>query len=251
MKTLLIVGIGLLLALKPAVGADPGYATITDREMASPSLRPIKDVPGLPRVLIIGDSVSIGYTLPTRDNLKGKANVHRPHTNCGSTAEGEKSLEAWLEDGHWDVIHFNWGLHDLKYLKPDAKAQNVPPDQYEKNLRDLVAKLKKTGATLIFATTTPIPTHTDGEFRRVQADVPIYNDIARKIMEENGVTIDDLYSVALPKQAQIQLPNNVHFSRAGYDVLAASATESIEKALASRKTVSASTTATTAKPKTE
>jgi lysophospholipase L1-like esterase len=236
MKTLIIVGIGLLLAVGPAVGADPGYGTITDREMESPSLRPITDVPGLPRVLIIGDSVSIGYTLPTRDNLKGKANVHRPHTNCGSTAEGEKSLEAWLEDGHWDVIHFNWGLHDLKYLKADAKTQNVPPDQYERNLTDLVAKLKKTGATLIFATTTPIPVHQNGQFPRTQSDVPKYNDIARKIMEDNGVAIDDLYNAVLPKQAQLQLPENVHFSRAGYDVLATSVTQSIEKALDSRKT---------------
>ncbi|HEY8994916.1 MAG TPA: hypothetical protein VIM71_09660, partial [Lacunisphaera sp.] len=118
MKTLHSAAVGLLLSVGPAFAADTSYATITDREMASPALRPIQDVPGLPRVLIIGDSVSIGYTLPTRDNLKGKANVHRPHTNCGSTTEGEKSLDAWLEDGHWDVIHFNWGLHDLKFLKP-------------------------------------------------------------------------------------------------------------------------------------
>ncbi len=81
--------------------------------------------------------------------------------------------------------------------------------------------------------------------------MPIYNDIARKVMEENGVAIDDLYSAILPKQAQLQLPENVHFSHAGYDVLATSVTQSIEKALASRKTAAASTTAASEKPKAE
>lgn len=251
MKIVVSILVGVLFAVLPAFGDAAGpYAKITDREMASPSLRPIQDVPGLPRVLLIGDSVSMGYTLPTRANLQGKANVHRPHTNCGSTRNGEQSLEAWLEDGHWDVIHFNWGLHDLKYLKPDAKEQNVPPTQYAENLRDLVAKLKKTGAVLIFATTTPVPPHTRGEFRRVPSDVSLYNDIARKIMEENGVAIDDLYNVVLPKQAQIQIPDDVHYTHAGSEVLAASVTHSIEKALASRKAAAPAVTAgtTPAKP---
>ena len=48
---------------------------------AHPSFAPIKDVPGLPRVLLIGDSISIGYTLPTRQRLIGVANVHRPPMN--------------------------------------------------------------------------------------------------------------------------------------------------------------------------
>ena len=50
-----------------------------------PALAPIVDVAGLPRVLLIGDSISIGYTLPVREALKGKANVHRPAGNCSST----------------------------------------------------------------------------------------------------------------------------------------------------------------------
>ncbi|MEX2213695.1 MAG: SGNH/GDSL hydrolase family protein, partial [Phycisphaeraceae bacterium] len=126
---------------------------------------PIEDNPKLPRVLLIGDSISIGYHLDVRAMLEGKANVHRPPTNCGPTTNGLKSLDAWLKTGgaekKWDVIHFNWGLHDLKYQNEkgtlvDVKAgkQQVPPEDYEKNLRELVAKLKKTGAKLIWCATT-------------------------------------------------------------------------------------------------
>lgn len=101
----------------------------------SPSLAPIEDVPGLPRVLLIGDSISIGYTLPVRELLKGRANVHRPPTNCGSTHSGMGGLEKWVGTSRWDVIHFNWGMHDLKLMA--SGRQNVPLPLYEKNLREL------------------------------------------------------------------------------------------------------------------
>src|SRR4051794_5451293 len=56
----------------------------------------VKDDPKLPRVLLIGDSVSGGYTLPTRRALAGKANVHRAPENCGPASNGVKKLDAWL-----------------------------------------------------------------------------------------------------------------------------------------------------------
>jgi hypothetical protein len=75
----------------------------------------VADNPKLPRVLLIGDSVSRGYTLPTRKVLAGKANVHRAPANCGPTAAGVQKLDAWLGEGKWDVIHFNFGIHDQSY----------------------------------------------------------------------------------------------------------------------------------------
>ena len=75
----------------------------------NPAFAQVEDVPGLPRVLLIGDSISIGYTAHVRAMLKGVANVHRPLTNCGPTTRGLENIDAWLGDGKWDVIHFNWG----------------------------------------------------------------------------------------------------------------------------------------------
>jgi acyl-CoA thioesterase-1 len=83
---------------------------------ANPAMRPITDDPKLPRVLLIGDSISIGYTLEVRKLLAGKANVHRNPGNGGPTINGLARLDEWLGTSRWDVIHFNWGLHDLKVL---------------------------------------------------------------------------------------------------------------------------------------
>ncbi|MEI6467818.1 MAG: hypothetical protein WCQ89_24065, partial [Verrucomicrobiota bacterium] len=90
-----------------------------------PALAPISDDPRLPRVLLIGDSVSIGYTLAVRRELAGAANVHRPPANGGSTKIGLRDLDRWLGDQRWDVIHFNFGLHDLGYRWPDDTNLNA------------------------------------------------------------------------------------------------------------------------------
>ncbi len=206
----------------------------------NPVLAEIEDVSGLPRVLLIGDSISMGYTLPVRNALKGKANVHRPKVNCGPTTTGLKSIDAWLGDGKWDVIHFNWGLHDLKYMGPKGENlgdpsnpdchQQVPPSEYEKNLRNLVERLKKTGAKLIWRNTTPVP---EGSAGRVVEDAMQYNAIAAKIMQENEIPIHDLYTFVIPQQDKIMLPTNVHFTKDGYDALAADVVAVIQKTLAS------------------
>jgi acyl-CoA thioesterase-1 len=80
----------------------------------NPALREVPDVPGLPRVLLIGDSISIGYTEPVRAELTNKANLHRIPENGAATIVGVKNLENWLSSSKWDVIHFNFGLHDLR-----------------------------------------------------------------------------------------------------------------------------------------
>ena len=190
----------------------------------------IKNDSALPRVLLIGDSISIGYTLPTRAALAGKANVHRPPTNCTSTPNIVRHLDNWLTpgQGRWDVIHFNSGIHDLK--RPGGKCA-VTPQQYEKNLRIVVKRLKKTGAELIWCSTTQSPEAVCGA---PAEDFITYNAIASKIMKENGITINDLYSFSLPRLPKIQIPVNSHFTREGSKVLATQVSSAILKALESR-----------------
>lgn len=206
---------------------SPGHIALAQKK-ADPAFEPVKDDPKLPRVLLIGDSISIGYTLPTRTLLEGVANVHRIAENGGPTINGVKKIDTWLGDGKWDVIHFNWGLHDIK-LDKEGKHQ-VPIDAYEKNLRELVKKMKATKAKLIWASTTPVP---EGKLNppRKDADVVAFNAVARKIMEENGVAIDDLYEFARPKLEKIQLKENVHFTKDGSKVLAEEVTKHIKKSL--------------------
>ena len=227
MKHLIIVA--LLVGLVAADAADAKKpATPARPRKPVPAFATITDDPKLPRVLLIGDSISIGYTLPVRELLKGRANLHRIPTNGGPTITGLEKLKSWLGDGKWDVIHFNWGLHDLKFM--DSGKQQVPLADYEKNLRELVKQLKATGAKLIWCATTPVP-DADMKPPRKNADVIAYNAVAKKIMTENGIAIDDLYAFALPKLSAIQRPANVHFTDEGSKVLAKQVVASIEAAL--------------------
>ena len=211
-------------------------STAQDNQGSTQSNRKEAD---LPHVLIIGDSISIGYTKPTIELLKDVANVERVKANCGDTKRGLQNLERWLGKTDWDVIHFNWGLHDLCYRHPDSKTQghrdkvngtiSVPLAQYEKNLEALVKQLEKTGATLIWATTTPVP---EGEAGRVVGDDLKYNQAAKKIMKKHSIKINDLHQLASEFDAPHWAgPGNVHFKQAGSNNLAQQVAKEIKAAL--------------------
>ena len=185
----------------------------------APAVEPVDEIPGLPRVLLIGDSISIAYTREVRARLAGRANVQRPPENCGPTVYGLARLASWLGDRPWSVVYFNFGLHDMKYMD-DKGTYLIPqagdrplatPEEYADNLRKLVAQLRATGARLIFATTTPVPAGTVG---RVAGEEVRYNEAARAVMREAGVEVDDLWALARSRPA-LQLPANVHFSPEG------------------------------------
>jgi lysophospholipase L1-like esterase len=175
----------------------------------------VKDDTKLPRVLLIGDSVSRGYTQPTRKALEGKANVHRAPANCGPTASGLKNLDVWLGEGKWDVIHFNFGIHD----------RGTPAADYVKRLEAIVARLEKTGAKLIWASTTPIP---DNPAQKQTAQSIVEkNSLAAEVMKRHGIPTDDLFAAMTPRLKEFQPPLDVHFTGAGYDFLGAKVGESV------------------------
>jgi acyl-CoA thioesterase-1 len=206
------------------------YATLTGFQFME-----AYEPPPFPNVLIIGDSISIGYFKPTQELLKGKAIVAHNPGNAAHTANGLAKLAGWLGATKWDVIHFNFGLHDLKYIDEQGRnvsaekgRQQIPIDEYKINLEELVVRLKKTGAKLVFATTTPVP---DGTGFRVKGDAEKYNRVAERVMKKYRVAIDDLYSFAVPRLNEIQRPKNVHFTEAGSKLLAEQVADSIVKAL--------------------
>ena len=239
MKRTTLATLILLIAMTAAnlSAADAKAKKKRPPRKPNPAMAQIKDVPGLPRVLLIGDSISIGYTVPTREALKGKANVHRPRTNCGPTIKGLKEIDQWLGDGKWDVIHFNWGLHDLKYMGPNGENlvpkekgghQQVPPAEYAKNLETLVKRLKKTGAKLIWRNTTPVPPGSKG---RYVGDSKKYNEVAAKIMKKHEIPTHDLYTISMARMKEIMLPANVHYTKEGSAVLGKAVAKRIEQAL--------------------
>lgn len=194
----------------------------------------------LPKVLIIGDSISMGYTAGVKSLLAEKADVVRIKGNSQGTTHGIAQIENWLGDADWDLIHFNFGLHDLKRVKKagTSKNSNDPNDPYQANLetyannmRQIVESLKQTDAKLIFATTTPFPAGVK-PFRD-PADVARYNDAAIEIMNENDIPVNDLCAAIAEQLEELQQPKNVHFNKAGSQFLAEKVADTILAAIES------------------
>ena len=179
--------------------------------------------PPLPRVLMIGDSISMGYHAAVVAGLDDEATVVRPRENCEGTTKGVERIEAWLalDGGDFDVVHFNFGLHDLKRVRADGRNSDDPADppqaeldRYEEQLRRILKSIVSGGAVPVFCTTTPVPS---GGVRphREPTDVDRYNARALEIMTEHGVAVNDLNAFATSRLIEIQIPVNVHFTKAG------------------------------------
>jgi len=219
----------LMTAPLPAQPADQG--TKTDETSQN-------DEANLPKVLIIGDSISMGYMRPLQELLKGKAVVMHNPGNAAHSSHGREHLDEWLGDTEWDVIHFNHGLHDLKWVDDKGAATRsrdnghlqIPLEEYEQNMEAIVKRLKKTKAKIIFATTTPFPDEPSGPLREIE-QCQKYNAVALKIMKKHDITVNDLYGFALPKLEELQQPNNVHFKPEGSKALAKEVAKYVLEAL--------------------
>ncbi len=184
----------------------------------------------LPRVVLVGDSIRIGYAPFVAKRLDGKAIVISPTPNGQDSGNVLRNLEEWVLNERPDVVHINAGLHDLK-LKD--KSYQVPLAEYEKNLKTILERIQKaTKAKVIFATTTPIldTLHTQRKagFDRLEADVQKYNIAAVSIMKQAGVPINDLHTlVEGGGKEKLISSDGTHYTQEGYEMLAAAVTDSI------------------------
>lgn len=169
------------------------------------------------KCLVIGDSVSIGYTRWLAKNFE-KTEVVHILVNAGNTVIGLNNIDKWLSElPDADLIVWNFGLHDLA----DAGTA-VELSTYGENISALATRLKETGARIVFVSTTTVdlPNARD----RRPEDVVAYNSMALKIMSDEGISVCDLYSVSL------RLPrlDGVHYSPDGYELLARALIPAIE-----------------------
>ncbi|WP_242082690.1 SGNH/GDSL hydrolase family protein [Aestuariivivens sediminis] len=181
-----------------------------------------------PRILIIGDSISIGYTPFVKASLANEADVFHNPGNGQHTGTGMKKIEEWIKDEPWDIIQFNWGLWDLCYRHPDSPIQGnrdkvngsltYTVDEYAANLDTIVTILKtKTKAKLIYVTTTYVPENEAGRF---QKDVIRYNDAAKNVMKKHHILVNDIYEQSIPiHQKYGKGTADVHYSIQGYKKL--------------------------------
>ena len=195
----------------------------------------------LPHVLIIGDSISMGYAPFVTKELKGVAHVTRHKGNAGPTIRGLEKIEDWLGETRWSVIHFNWGLWDMygwEYADDDRS-----PDAYRKRLEKLVARLEKTGAVLIWGTTTPACPAAESTMRkRFDTELVItpevekrYLDTALEVMKDHRIKVNNLHALMKPELSRYALgPDDVHYTKEGYEVLGRKVAEAIRDTLSAR-----------------
>jgi lysophospholipase L1-like esterase len=174
-------------------------------------------------IILVGDSIRMGYQAIVQNLLYGQAQVWAPRTNGGTSRNVLAHLDEWVLSRKPDILHLNCGLHDLR-TEFGATTQAVPLDEYEANLRRITSAVLGQGTIrLIWATTTPVNEqwhHENKAFDRFEADVRAYNDSARQVAEDFGVHVNDLYQVVMDAgRDHCLVADGVHFGQAGYALL--------------------------------
>jgi len=187
------------------------------------------------QIILIGDSIRLGYQDVVRRELGAYANVWTPDENGRDSRNVLAHLDEWLIARQPDLAHINCGLHDLK-REFGATTHQVPRDEYALNVRQILTRAQReTRARIIWATTTPVNQawhHANKEFDRFEADIVAYNETANAIARELGVVINDLNAVIPPAgRDALLLPDGVHFQPAGYERLGKTVAEFIRRYL--------------------
>jgi lysophospholipase L1-like esterase len=175
-----------------------------------------------PKLVLIGDSIRIGYEPFVRKALAGIAAVWGPQPNCSSTRQILSNAESWLvrplsEGG---IVHINAGLHDLRCLPQTGGEPLVPIEEYERNLDQIVATvIAVVGADRVcLATSTPVDDarHAIGRVsNRHEADVRAYNERVVTVADRRGALLDDLHAVIAAEPAMLLSGDGVHLSEPG------------------------------------
>lgn len=178
----------------------------------------------LPRVLLIGDSITRGYGKLVETRLQGKAYVGRVATSksLGDPALADE-ISLVLRQQTFDVIHFNNGMHGDGYSE----------EAYGAALPEMLATLRRgaPGAKIIIATTTDVRER--GALERVAPKterVVARNRIVEAFAKKEGLPVDDLFAV-VRDHPEYHAADGVHFNETGYAALAARVVEAARKAL--------------------
>ncbi len=168
--------------------------------MHTSAVRNHSEVDNMKKILLVGDSIRMGYDAYVKESMQNLAEVYYPASNSAHTANILRNLHTWTDDLRLyeaDAVHFNAGLWDTVRIYGDGPL--IGADTYRDNMRRIVKRIRFLfpGAKLIFATSTPVLE--DGyieEFEtRSNCDVEEYNGIACEVMTEEGVVINDLYAL--------------------------------------------------------
>ena len=201
------------------------------------------------KILLLGDSIRMGYGEHVAKLMEGKAQVFYPRDNGRFLQYTLRELLDWkwnlhLQDGV-DVVHWNNGLWDVGHLGAgsgatgEAEAATVqptihagyyeyekdnltPPAMYEYMLGRVHQRIRNLFPTakIIFAYTTSVLEDQAPDFLyRSNAEIREYNAIARRVLEPEGVVFNDLYTFAEERLKKLHR-DWVHFNEEGSHLIA-------------------------------
>jgi lysophospholipase L1-like esterase len=174
-----------------------------------------------PALVLIGDSIRMGYQDDVARELAGRAEVWAPEPNGGNSRNVLAHLDEWVLSRKPDLVYVNCGLHDLK--RAFGEACSVPFDEYGDNVRRILMQLQGELPGVIWATITPVDEnlhHQNKGFDRFEADVDAYNEAARAVAVDLGVPIDDLFAVVEEVgKTRLLTQDGVHFTEEGSRIL--------------------------------
>ena len=181
-------------------------------------------------MVLIGDSIRMGYQETVRRELEGTVDVWTPERNTGYIDDVLDNLEAWAISRKPAVVQVNCGLHDLKRGELRPGQTNVPIDEYGEKVAEILQALpREADATAIWATTTPVhnaPHHSED-------DVAAYNQAAVEVCARLGVAVNDLHKVITDAGVErLILKDGVHFTDEGYAILGKAVADAVRKQLA-------------------
>ena len=165
----------------------------------------------LPKLFVVGDSISVGYSPHLEKFTKGIFQFYGRKTgmeealknldiplgsNIGDSSMVLNYLRIMLDNSAWrpDILLLNCGLHDIKTV--DGSIQ-IPPEEYRRNLKDILKLLADKCINVVWVRTTPVEDeqhNSNPKFKRYSSDLEKYNRAADEIMNESGIQMIDLHS---------------------------------------------------------
>lgn len=181
---------------------------------------------GLPSVLLIGDSISMGYDAAVKTALADQAEVRRPPGNHHGTKIILRDFDRLLGSEDWNLIHINSGLHDI--FDTDA-ACNISLNHYRRNMERILNRLTQRADLVLVATTTPVAEDRTKTFESMgPAEVEEVNAIVRRLGRSYvNVHVYELGSFA----EQLEQTDGVHFTPRSQEKLGSRVAEEIRKHL--------------------
>lgn len=177
------------------------------------------------RVLLLGDSIRMGYDDMVRDLLAGKAEVLYDAEDNGRFAAYTlwQANQLLRRHGPVDVVHWNNGYWDMNIEFPMTEAIHPLPE-YQHFLRRIIDLCRGQGAQVVFATTVPIldagtardNTGTGASIAYRNDWVVTYNRAACEVMREEGVPVNDLYTLCLGGPDYYKCADRLHLTEEGY-----------------------------------